>query len=141
MPQIPLYFLAWGALLLELAGPKELVLVGVNGKVKAGSRDNPRDPCVEYTQELIIYNIADLATKISDIPPTFLRDFLLLEGQDTLCLNDLGEKFLFFSVNFIFFSTQISKNYAPLRTHSSPRPPSVPIASGAISGRHPQHLS
>ena len=38
MRQIPLYFLPWGALLLllllllELAGSKELVLVGVNGR-------------------------------------------------------------------------------------------------------------
>ena len=57
--------------------------------MKAGPRDNPREPCVEHTQELIIYNMADLATKISDIPPTFLRDFLSLEEQDTLCLSDL----------------------------------------------------
>ena len=64
--------------------------------MKAGPRDNPREPCVEHTQELIIYNMADLATKISDIPPTFLRDFLSLEEQDTLCLNDLEEEFLFF---------------------------------------------
>ena len=33
--------------LLELADPKELVLIGVNGKVKAGLRDHSRDPCVE----------------------------------------------------------------------------------------------
>ena len=39
--------------LLGLAGPKELVLIGVNGKVKAGPRDYSRDPCVEYTQELM----------------------------------------------------------------------------------------
>jgi len=94
--------------LLELAGPKQLVLVDVNGKVKAGPRDNPREPCVEHTQELIIYNMADLATKISDIPPTFLRDFLSLEEQDTLCLNDLEEEF-FFSVNFIFSRRKLTK--------------------------------
>ena len=39
--------------LLELASPKELVLIGVNGKVKAGPRDCSRNPCVEYTQELM----------------------------------------------------------------------------------------
>ena len=39
--------------LLELAGSKELVFIGVNGKVKAGPRDYSRDPCVEHTQELM----------------------------------------------------------------------------------------
>ena len=35
--------------LLELTGPKELVLICVNGKVKAGLCDYSHDPCVEYT--------------------------------------------------------------------------------------------
>ena len=39
--------------LIELAGPKELVLIGVNRKVKASPHDFSRDPCVEYTQELM----------------------------------------------------------------------------------------
>ena len=37
--------------LLELAGPKELLLTGLNGKAKASSRNYPRDPCVIYTQD------------------------------------------------------------------------------------------
>ena len=39
--------------MLELAGPKELVLIGVKKKVKAGPHAYSRDPCVEYTQELM----------------------------------------------------------------------------------------
>ena len=39
--------------LLELIGPKELVLICVNGKVKAGPCDYSQDPCVEYTKELM----------------------------------------------------------------------------------------
>ena len=39
--------------LLELAGPKELVLTGLNGKAKAGSCNYPRDSCVIYTQDLM----------------------------------------------------------------------------------------
>ena len=34
-------------------------------------------------------NMADLATKLSNIPPTLLRDFLSPEEEDTLFLNDL----------------------------------------------------
>ena len=37
--------------LLELSGTKELVLIRVNEKVKAGNK--PSDPCLEYTQELL----------------------------------------------------------------------------------------
>ena len=39
--------------LLELKGPKELVLIGVNGKFKAGPCDYSHDPCVKYTKELM----------------------------------------------------------------------------------------
>ena len=33
--------------------PKRIVLNGVNRKVKASPCDNSRNPCVEYTQELM----------------------------------------------------------------------------------------
>ena len=39
--------------LLELTGPKELALICVNGKFKAGPCDYSHDPCVEYTKELM----------------------------------------------------------------------------------------
>ena len=47
-----------------------------------------------------VNNMADLATKLSTIPPTFLRDFLSLEEEDTPFFNDLEEEFVFF---FAFF--------------------------------------
>ena len=59
--------------LLELAGLKELVLNGVNGKVKDGPRDYSRDP---YEIRADVNNMRDLATRLSNIPPTVLRDFL-----------------------------------------------------------------
>ena len=37
----------------ELAGPKGMAPIGVNGKVKAGQRSYSRDPRAEYTQELM----------------------------------------------------------------------------------------
>ena len=77
--------------MLELAGPKEMVLIGVKKKVKAGPRDYSRDPCVEYTQEL-----ADLATKISNIPTTFLHDLLSPEAENALVFSDFEEEFVFF---------------------------------------------
>ena len=41
-------------------------------------------------------NIADLATKLSNIRPTFLTDILSPDEEDTLFLNDLEEEFVFF---------------------------------------------
>ena len=39
--------------LLELSGPKELILTGLNVKAEASLRNYPRDPCVIYTQDLM----------------------------------------------------------------------------------------
>ena len=39
--------------------------------------------------------MADLATKFFDIRPTFLRDFLSPDEEDTLFLNDLNDEFVF----------------------------------------------
>ena len=49
-----------------------------------------------------INNMADLATKLSKIPPTLLRDFLSPEEEDTLFLNNLEEELAFSSVDSIF---------------------------------------
>ena len=81
--------------MLGLTCPKELALIGVRGNVKAGPRDHSRQPDIN--------NIADLATKLSNILPTFLRDFLSPDGKDTLILNDLEEKFVFFFQLLAFF--------------------------------------
>ena len=44
-----------------------------------------------------VNNMADLVTKLSNIPPTFLRDFLAPEEEDTRFLNVLEEEFVFVS--------------------------------------------
>ena len=43
-----------------------------------------------------VNNMADLPLKLSNILPTFFLDFLPLEEEDTLFLNDLEEDFVFF---------------------------------------------
>ena len=54
VPELMASWLTKGAYhLLQLAGPQELVLIVVNGKLKAGPRNYSRDPCVGYTQELM----------------------------------------------------------------------------------------
>ena len=69
------------------------------------------------TEELLnVNNMADLATKLSNIPLTLLRDFLSPEEEDTLFLNDLEEELAFSSVTSIFFSAQICENCGLLRT-------------------------
>ena len=40
--------------------------------------------------------LAAFAKKFSNIPPTFLCDFLLSEEEDALFLNDLEDDFAFF---------------------------------------------
>ena len=40
--------------------------------------------------------MADLGTKLSNIRPTFLRDLLSPDEEDTPFLNDLEEEFEFF---------------------------------------------
>ena len=53
--------------------------------------------------------MADLATKLSNIPPTLLRDFLSPEEEDTLFLNDLEEEIEFSSVPSIFSRRKLAK--------------------------------
>ena len=121
--------------LLELAGLEELVLVDVNGKVKAGPRDHSRNPCVEYTQELIIgKQHGGFSYETSNITPTYLREFLSPEEEeDTLFLNDLEEEF-FFQLFVLFFGA----NQQKLRTSWNSRfLVIIVMASGAISGCHP----
>ena len=52
-----------------------------------------------------VNNMADLATKLSNIPPTFHRDFLSPEEENTLFLNDFKEEFVFFFSYLYFFSS------------------------------------
>ena len=49
-----------------------------------------------------VNNMADLATKLSNISPILLRDFLSPEEEDTLFLNNLEEELAFSSVASIF---------------------------------------
>ena len=55
-----------------------------------------------------VNNMADLATKLSNIPLT-LRDFLSSEEEDTLFLNDLEEELAFSSVTSIFSRRKFAK--------------------------------
>ena len=50
-----------------------------------------------------------LATKLSNIPPTLLGDFLSPEEEDTLFLNDLEEELAFSSVTTIFSRRKLAK--------------------------------
>ena len=56
-----------------------------------------------------VNNMADLATKLSNIPLTLLRDFFFPEDEDTLVLNDLEEEFAFSSVTSIFSRRKFAK--------------------------------
>ena len=56
-----------------------------------------------------VNNMADLATKLSNIPPTLLRDFLSPEEEDTLFLNDLEEELALSSVSSIFSRCKLVK--------------------------------
>ena len=48
-----------------------------------------------------VNNMADLATKLSMLRPTFLRYFLSPDEENTLFLNDLNKEFVFFQL-FVF---------------------------------------
>ena len=61
-----------------------------------------------------VNNMAGLATKLSNIPPTLLRDFLSPEEEDTLFLNNVEEELAFSSVTSIFSQRK-------LRTSSNSR--------------------
>ena len=49
-----------------------------------------------------VNNMADLATQICNIPPTFFLDFLSSSEEDTLFMNDAEDEFVFFSIMCIF---------------------------------------
>ena len=98
--------------MLELAGRKELVLIGVNGK--AGSRNYPRDPCVIYIvharhARADVNNLADVAMQICNIPLTFFLDFLSSEEEDTLFMNDAEDNFVLFSIMCIFSQRKLAR--------------------------------
>ena len=57
--------------MLELTGPKEMVLIGVSWS--AGLLTLSLSGIHVRAD---VHNIKDLATKLSNIPSTFLRDFL-----------------------------------------------------------------
>ena len=90
--------------MLELTGPKELILICVNGKVNVLTR-SLRGIHVRAH----VNNMADLATKLSNIPSTLLRDFLSPEEEDTLFLNNLEEELAFSSVTSIFSRRKLAK--------------------------------
>ena len=72
-----------------------------------------------------VNNRADLATKLSNILPTLLRDILSPEEEDTLFLNNLEEELAFSSVTSIFSRRK-------LRTSSNSRfLATIWMASGA----------
>ena len=48
-----------------------------------------------------VNNVVDLATKLFKLQPTFLRDFLSPDEENTLFLNDLSEEFVLFQL-FVF---------------------------------------
>ena len=56
-----------------------------------------------------VNNMADLASKLSNILPTLLRDFLSPEEEHTLFLNDLEEELAFSSVSSIFSRRKLAK--------------------------------
>ena len=56
-----------------------------------------------------VNNMADLAMKLSNIPPTLLRDLLSPEEEDTLFLNDLEEEIEISSVPSIFSRRKLVK--------------------------------
>ena len=100
--------------LLELTGPKELVLIRVNGNFKAGPWDYSHDPVNPRSLRGIheranVNNIADLAMKRFHIPLTLLRDFLSTEEEDTLFLNDLEEELAFFQLLVFFLGANLRK--------------------------------
>ena len=54
-------------------------------------------------------DMADLATKLSNVPSTFLSYFFSPEEEDTLFFNDLEEEFVIFSVICIFSWHKLAK--------------------------------
>ena len=53
--------------------------------------------------------MADVATRVCNIPPTFLLDFLSPEEEDTLFMNDAEDEVLFFSISCIFSRRELAR--------------------------------
>ena len=78
--------------------------------------------------------MADLATELSNISPTFLRNFLSPEEGDTLFMNDLEEEFVFFFSfirNYSWCKLAKMAHYFELTV---PCIATIAMASGTISG-------
>ena len=56
-----------------------------------------------------VNNMGDLATKLSNIPTTLLRNFLSSEEEDTLFLNNLEKELAFSSVTSISSRRKLAK--------------------------------
>ena len=76
--------------------------------------------------------MGDLAPKLCNISPTYFRDFLSPEEEDTLFLNDLEEEFVFFFWLFKFFYRRKLAKIAD--SSNSQFLVIVAMASGGISG-------
>ena len=53
--------------------------------------------------------MADVATRVCNIPPTFFLDFLSPEEEDTLFVKDAEEEVLFFSISCIFSRRELAR--------------------------------
>ena len=53
--------------------------------------------------------MADVATQICNIPPTFFLDFLSSEEEDTLFMNDAEDEFVLFSIMCIFSRRKLAR--------------------------------
>ena len=78
--------------LLELAGPKEIVLIGVKWEGHGRSARLLTRSLRGVHARANVDKMADLGTKLSHIPRTFLRDFLSPKEEDTKFVNDLEEE-------------------------------------------------
>ena len=56
-----------------------------------------------------VNNMADVATRVCNIPPTFFLNFLSPEEEDTLFVKDAEEEVLFFSISFIFSRRELAR--------------------------------
>ena len=86
--------------MLELAGPKELVVISVKGQGRSTRLLTRSLRGIHARAD--VNNMADLATKISNIPTTFLHDLLSPEAENALVLVIWKSNLYFFLVICIF---------------------------------------
>ena len=97
--------------------------------------------------------MADLATELSNIPPTFLRNFLSPEEGDTLFMNDLEEEFFFsFLRNYSSSWCKLAKmahyfeltvpcyNCDGIRNHFRIKPMTIDLLTNLLSRSEHIHL-